>query len=67
MELGAPPAEHVAVPSDGSILEEEEEEERTELTVYVTMPRPTDGGSSSDEDADVDTLHVPIEAVQGEP
>ena len=68
IELGAPPAEHVAVPSDGSVLEEEKEEERTELVVFVTMPRSIDGGSSSDEDADdatVDTLHVPIEAVQG--
>jgi len=68
IELGAPPAELVAMPSDGAALEEEKEEERTELTVFVTMPRPMDGGSSSDEDAEdatVETLHVPIESVQG--
>ena len=68
MELAAPAAELEAVPSDGAALEEEKEEERTELTVFVTMPRPLDGGSSSDEDAEdatVETLHVPIEAVQG--
>ena len=66
IEPGAPFAEHMVVPSDGSVLEEEEE--RTELIVFVTILRLTDGSSSDDEDADdaiVDTLHVPIEAVQG--
>ena len=68
VELGASSAEAepVMLPSEGSVLEEEAAVRG--LTVLVTMPRPTDGGSSDDDAADDTTvaiLHVSSEAVQG--